>query len=429
MNNIYLYIDNKEYCNNIFNIFIMNNNLKIRINIYELSNYNIYQELLKIENFIKIYNNTINTIYIKFNNNININTINKIITKISDILYVYYPLKYKIKLHKINNQSKYLMKELINYKNIIMNPNKNPDLYLNYIINNIPDYYDKIIFKLNEHDNLFPLTYGVGKGSIYNSYFVHILPKIEDINKKNIYLIGKSITYDTGGLNLKDECMEEMKLDVIGSAILISTLKLLNKNNIDKKYNINILCPIAENMISNNSIKPGTTIKTMNNKIIEINNMDAEGRLCIVDAIEYINLNLIKDKNPNNCIIIDIATLTGNTKYITSYISGLITCNDKAIDYKNNIINIGEQIGEYLDYIKLREEYLEDYKSNVADIKNLNKELNTGFITAGAFINYFCNNNIPWMHIDVASCTFVDEKVTSYGINLLYEFIKNINLI
>jgi leucyl aminopeptidase len=165
----------------------------------------------------------------------------------------------------------------------------------------------------------------------------------------------------------------------------------------------------------------------MSNKIIEINNMDAEGRLCIVDAIDYINLNLIKDKNPNNCIIIDIATLTGNTKYITSYISGLITCNDKAIDYKNNIINIGEEIGEYLDYIKLREEYLEDYKSNVGDIKNLNKELNTGFISAGAFINYFCDNNIPWMHIDVASCTFVDEKITSYGINLLYEFIKNIN--
>ena len=58
---------------------------------------------------------------------------------------------------------------------------------------------------------------------------------------------------------------------------------------------------------------------------------------------------------------------------------------------------------------------------------NLNKELNTGFISAGAFINYFCDNNIPWMHIDVASCTFVDEKITSYGINLLYEFIKNIN--
>jgi leucyl aminopeptidase len=426
MNNIYLYIDNKKH-SNIFNTLITNNNLKIRINIYNLSNYNIYQELLKINNFINIYNKTINNIYIKFNNNINIIIINKIITKINDIIYIYYPIKYKINLHKINDESKYLMKELINYKNLIMNPNKNPDLYLNYIINNIPDYYNKNIFKLNGNDNFFPLTYGVGKGSIYNSYFVHILPKIEDINKKYIYLIGKSITYDTGGLNLKNENMEDMKIDLIGSGILISTLKLLNNNNIDKEYNINILCPIAENMISNNAIKPGTTIKTMSNKIIEINNIDAEGRLCIVDAIDYININLINDKNPNNCIIIDIATLTGNTNYITSYISGLITCNDKAIKYKNDIIKIGEEIGEYLDYIKLREEYLEDYKSNIADIKNLNKDLQTGFISAGAFINYFCNNNIPWMHIDVASCTFVDEKATSYGINLLYEFIKNIN--
>ena len=426
MNKIYLYIDNRQLSNDIFNVLIINNNLKIYINIYELSNYNIYQELLKINNFINIYNKTIKIIYLKFNNNININIINKIITKINDIIYVYYPVKYKIKLHKINIQSKYLMKELISYKDLIMNPNKNPDLYLKYIINNIPNNYNKIIFKLNNNDKLFPLTYNVGKGSIYNSYFVHILPKIEDINKKNIYLIGKSITYDTGGLNLKSQCMEKMKIDLIGSAILISTLKLLNKNNIDKNYNINILCPIAENMISNNSIKPGTSIKTMNNKIIEINNIDAEGRLCIVDAIDYINLNLIKDKDPNNCIIIDIATLTGNTQYITSYISGLITCNDKAIKYKDDIIQIGEQIGEYLDYIKIREEYLDDYKSNIADIKNLNNDLRTGFISAGAFINYFCDKNIPWMHIDVASCTFIKEKITSYGINLLYEFIKNI---
>jgi leucyl aminopeptidase len=431
MNNIYLYIDNIKIntdLNNIFNTNIDNNNLKIYINIYSLSNYYIYQELLKVKSFINIYNKTLNTIYIKFNININTNIINKILTKINDIIYVYYPITYKIKLHKINLESKYLMKEIINYKNLIMNPNKNPDIYLNYIINNIPDYYDKKIFNLDDNNNkLFPLTQGVGNGSIYNSYFVHIFPKIEDPNKKNIYLIGKSITYDTGGLNIKNECMESMKIDIIGSGILISTLKILNNNNIDKKYNIHLLCPIAENMLSNKSIKPGITIKTMSNKIIEVNNIDAEGRLCIVDALDYINMNLIKDKDPNNCLILDIATLTGNTQYITSYISGLITCNNKGIDYKNNIINIGDDIGEYLDYIKLREEYLEDYKSKVADIKNLNINLKTGFISAGAFINYFCDKNIPWLHIDVASCSFVKEEVTSYGINLLYEFIKNLN--
>ena len=426
MNNIYLFIDNIKNTDNIFNTIIDNNNLKIYINIFELSNYNIFQELLKIKHFINIYKN-IKTIYIKFNININSNIINKILTKINDIIYIYYPITYNIKLHKINLESKYLMREIINYKNLIMNPNKNPDIYLNYIINNIPDYYYKNIFKLNKNNKLFPLTQAVGNGSIYNSYFVHIFPKIEDLNKKNIYLIGKSITYDTGGLNIKNECMESMKIDIIGSGILISTLKILNKHNIDKKYNINVLCPIAENMLSNESIKPGITIQTMSNKTIEVNNIDAEGRLCIVDAIDYINLNLIKDKDPNNCLIIDIATLTGNTKYITSYISGLITCNEKAIDYKNNIINIGDEIGEYLDYIKLREEYLEDYKSKVADIKNLNSNLKTGFISAGAFINYFCNKNIAWMHIDVASCSFVKEEVKSYGINLLYEFIKNLN--
>jgi leucyl aminopeptidase len=427
MNKIYIYIDSNQLSNEIFNTLIINKNLKININIYNLSNYNIYQELLKINNFIIIYNETIKIIYIKFNSNININIINKILTKINDIIYIYYPIKYKIKLHKINIESKYLMKQIINYKNLIMNPNKNPNSYLKYIINNIPNSYDLNIFKLNNNNNLFPLTQAVGRGSIYDSYFVHILPKIYDPIKKNIYLIGKSITYDTGGLNLKSTHMEYMKTDLIGSAILITTLKLLNKNNIDSNYNINILCPIAENMISNESIKPGTTIKTMSNKIIEINNIDAEGRLCIVDAIDYINIYLIQDKNPDNCLIIDIATLTGNTKYITSYVSGLISCNEKAISYKNDLINIGEEIGEYVDYIKIREEYLEGFISKVADIKNLNIDLQTGFISASAFINYFCNNKIPWIHIDVASCAFNNEKINSYGINLLYKFIKQIN--
>ena len=138
INNIYLFIDNKKNIDNYnFNTIINNNNLKIYINVYNLSNYNIYQELLKIKKFINIFNKNINTIYIKFDISININVINKILTKINDILYVYYPITYKIKLHKINNESKYLMKELIHYKNLIMNPNKNPDIYLDYIINSL----------------------------------------------------------------------------------------------------------------------------------------------------------------------------------------------------------------------------------------------------------------------------------------------------
>jgi leucyl aminopeptidase len=162
-------------------------------------------------------------------------------------------------------------------------------------------------------------------------------------------------------------------------------------------------------------------VKAYNGKTVEIINTDAEGRLCIVDAI-----NFIQDKlnYQENSIIIDIATLTGNVSQITADKSSLCTSNSLGYKYIPKLIEIGEQIGEYVDYLKMRREYLDILKSEVADIKNCFNR--SECIVAGSFLNFFVNEKIPWIHLDIASCVFSNEKVLSYGINLLYEFIQEL---
>ena len=395
--------------------FIFDNNIII-INISGLCSYKINNNINKINNILKIYDNIIN-INIIFKN---INCCNKLITQLHNVLYDY-KKKYNIKLFNCYDESKNFMKELYLYKNIVLDPNKNPDTYLKYVLSRVPDNYQFKLFNANKSE-LFPLTKAVGMGSIYDSYFVHILPK-KSLYKRNIYLIGKAITFDTGGLNLKKGDFSDMKIDMIGSAIIMSVINLLHNNNISCNYNIHCIIPIAENMISNNALRPGMVITTLSNKTIEITNTDAEGRLCLVDGFEYVLKYLSHDDD----IIIDIATLTGNTEYISSGISSICISNNKASEILNKLIKIGDDIGEYLDQIKIRHEYLDLLKSNVADIKNVSSDASSDCIIAGAFLNFFIDNIISWIHIDLGCGIYPNEKIISYGINLLYTFILQLD--
>lgn len=404
----------------------------IIININEIKIYYLVQEINKINDLLKFYNN--NKISIFFSDKINTELINIIITKLSNVLYKYIKMK-EIKMftfssdgdnvQSINDKSNNLMNELKIYKDIVMDPNKNPETYLEYVKSRIPANYNIEINNLKDFDK-FPLTRAVGIGSKYNTYFVHIKPKIEKPDKKTIFLVGKSITYDSGGLNLKTKHMEEMKTDMAGSGIIISVLNRLVFSKEDN-HNIHLLIPIAENMIGNTSTRPGQVIKSYNSKLIEITDIDAEGRLCLADCLEYINKDLLKDKDPNNCLIIDIATLTGNAVAITAEVASITMCNIKGEQYKNKLVEIGENIGEYLEYLKLRPEYLDFLKSPVGDIKNLNYDVKAaGCIIGGAFLQYFATDVCPWIHIDVAPSAFIKEVAMSYGINLLVEFIKQL---
>lgn len=417
------------YNSNLFDsnplIEINNKQISIKVNCYNLSNYNLTKQFNKINDLINIYDK-IKRINIIFDVKINNLLVNNLLAKLNDVLYNYYNITKEIKLYQVNDESIYFMEELTKYKNIVMDPNKTPDSYLEFVKNNLPKNY-KININTLTNNGIFPLTYAVGLGSNYNSYFVHIEPITINKNNKNIYLIGKAVTYDAGGLNIKTSTMEDMKVDMTGSAIILSVLRLLNFNNHDSNLNIHLLMPIVENMVSSKSLKPGSVIESMNGKKIEITNTDAEGRLCIIDCIDWINKKLINESNKSNSMIIDIATLTGNTQQITSGISSIIMSNDKGLKYADKLINIGENIGEYLDYLKIRNEYIDMLNTPVADIKNINLEKKAGCVIGGTFIYYFTNRGVPWIHIDLGVATFVNSKALSYGVNLLYEFMKELN--
>jgi len=180
-------------------------------------------------------------------------------------------------------------------------------------------------------------------------------------------------------------------------------------------------------MVGNTATRPGQVVKTTGGKTVEITDTDAEGRLCLADGFEFIQLNLTPGKDLSKCLILDIATLTGNTTSISNGISSLILSNNTGSEYSDKLMAFGEETGEYLDYLKIRPEYMEFLTSKVADIRNLPKNAKAGCIIAGCFLNYFINPAIPWIHIDLGKGTYVNEVAQSHGINLLFEFIKNIN--
>jgi leucyl aminopeptidase len=424
---IYFVNDTKDERN--YPIIENSNNLaKLAINVFNLSMYNLKKELNKIDNLIKINeSNTkkIKRINIIFDKKIDSLYIKTILGKLNDILYSYYPTTKEIKMYNINQNASNYMAEIIKYKDITMDPMKTPNTYLEYIKLNTPNDYNIKVFNINE-SNDFPLTKAVGSGSSHPSYFVHISPKNINSNNKNIFLIGKAITYDSGGLNIKLRHMEEMKVDMIGSAILVSVLKLLNLDKKDNKFNIHLLIPIAENMIGNKATKPGSVIKSSGGKLVEIVNTDGEGRLCIVDAIDYVQQKLLNNLDLSKCIMLDVATLTGNTDHITSGFSSLSMCNSKGLLFIDELIKIGENVGEYIDFLKIREEYLDSLTSTVADIVNINKDIKADCVIAGTFLNYFIDKKLPWIHLDLGVGVFVDKKPLSYGINLLYEFISQL---
>ena len=353
----------------------------------------------------------------------------KILTELHDILYSY-THNPTIKLSNVSKSMVTMFDELKLYKDVVMDPNKNPDTYLKYILSRIPKGYKTDVFKISKDKTysptkMFPLTKSVGMGSSYNSYFVHIKPKSINSKNKNVYLIGKAVTFDGGGLNLKGHGshIEDMKVDMTGSAIIMSVLNLLSANKEDSKYNVHLIIPIVENMINNTATRPGMVVRSMNNRMVEIVNTDAEGRLCLADGLEYINMKLIDHKKDN--IIIDIATLTGNTDYISNGISCIVMGNDISSNHISQMISTGEKVGEYVDTLKLRPEYLDYLISPVGDIMNVaGPEVKCGCIEGGTFLNYFADPAIPWIHMDVASNTFINRQPTSYGINLLYNFIK-----
>ena len=266
----------------------------------------------------------------------------------------------------------------------------------------------------------------VNQGSDNDPYLVVLKWEGAEKNDKPLAFVGKGVTFDSGGLSLKpSSAMEEMKIDMAGSAVVLSLIRLLAQRK--AKVNAVGIMPLVENMPSGHAIKVGDIVKSMSGQTIEIMNTDAEGRVILADALYYVATKF----NPE--IIIDLATLTGAIMVaLGDDYAGLFTNNS---DLFKELKEAGESTNEKVWRMPLSELggfYDKQIDSDFADVRNTGKTRDGGSITAAQFLQRFINNHKKWAHIDIASTAYVKQEhfltpknATGYGVRLLNELIKN----
>ena len=261
----------------------------------------------------------------------------------------------------------------------------------------------------------------VCQGSDLDPKFIHLTYKPEgEINRK-LVLIGKGLTFDSGGYNLKVGAsqIEMMKFDMGGSAAVLGTAKAIIEL-MPKGVEVHFIIAACENMVNGSAVHPGDIIQASNGKTIEINNTDAEGRLTLADALVYAS-QLQPDA------IVDLATLTGACVVaLGDEIAGLWTGNDLLAE---NLTNSANEAGEGLWRMPLYQPYRDGLKSSLADLKNTGPRQG-GSITAALFLKEFVDESIPWAHIDIAGPVWSEKGrgvnpagATGYGVRTLVNWI------
>lgn len=293
---------------------------------------------------------------------------------------------------------------------------------------NIAKNYDlevKILDKKECEDLSMGAYLAVAKGSDLEPKFIHLIYKSNDDIRKKIALVGKGLTFDSGGYNLKvgaGSQIDMMKYDMGGSAAVLGTAKAIGAIK-PKGLEIHFIIASCENMINGSAFHPGDVITASNGKTIEINNTDAEGRLTLADALTYAS-------NLNPDTIIDLATLTGACVIaLGGDLAGLWSNNNQLA---NDLLKAASEVGEGMWHMPLQKSYKEGLKSHIADMKNTGPR-GGGSITAALFLEEFFNENINWAHIDIAGTCWADKNkglnpsgATGYGVRTLVKWIKNI---
>ena len=240
--------------------------------------------------------------------------------------------------------------------------------------------------------------------------------------KKSLALVGKGVTFDTGGISLKPAAnMHEMKYDMSGAAAVFGIMDYIVHTK--PHWNVYAIVPLVENMPGGNAIRPGDVIKSFSGKTIEILNTDAEGRLILADALYY----AIKEFNPG--VVIDFATLTG---------ACMVALGDKRAGLFSNsqqlqkaLFEAGEESGDLLWPMPLDDIYQKDLESDIADIKNIGDRWG-GAITAAKFLEFFVEKKL-WAHIDMAGTAndvkhldFLGKGATGFGVRLVAAALKKL---
>ncbi len=261
---------------------------------------------------------------------------------------------------------------------------------------------------------------GVAQGSQHAPRLVILEYGKEYKSKGTICLVGKGVTFDTGGISLKPgKGMEDMKYDKSGAVAVISTLALMA--DLKPKVHVVGLTPLVENNVSNDPIRPGDILTMHNGKTVDVLNTDAEGRLILADAMSY-----SAKYEPD--AIIDIATLTGMcVATFGDKVSGMLGNNQKL---KAQVTKAGENTGERVWELPLWDEYAESIKGHHSDLYNIGGAYG-GTITAAMFLKEFVPEKTAWVHLDVAGTAWTTGRydcqkgATGMGVKLFAEIITN----
>lgn len=261
----------------------------------------------------------------------------------------------------------------------------------------------------------------VNKGSQDPPTFTIMDYRPEGKVKKTVALVGKGVTFDSGGISIKPSAgMDEMKSDMAGASVVIAILEAISK----LKLPIRLigLVPATDNMPSGSAQKPGDIITTMSGITVEVGNTDAEGRLILADALTYAR----REYDPD--VIIDLATLTGACIVALGMkVAGMFSNDD---DLAEEIYLAGEASGEKVWRLPLWDEYAEQIKSDVADVSNTGSK-GAGTITAAKFLENFVEGHKHWVHLDIAGPAFAAKGGgpisggTGFGVRLLAELLRS----
>ncbi|BCR03395.1 putative cytosol aminopeptidase [Desulfuromonas versatilis] len=265
----------------------------------------------------------------------------------------------------------------------------------------------------------FGALLGVAQGSIREPRLIVLEYRGDNGDSHPIALVGKGVVFDSGGISLKPaEKMDEMKMDMAGGAAVLGTM--LSAALLKLPVHLVGVVPAVENLPSGSAIRPGDILTSLSGKTIEVLNTDAEGRLILADALTY-----VKRFNPR--VVIDLATLTGACIIALGHHATGVMGNHEGLI--RQLLKSGEHCGERLWQLPLWEEYAQQIKSDIADVKNTGGRP-AGTITAAAFLQKFAEE-YTWAHLDIAGTAweekgrpYIPKGATGVGVRLLVEYLR-----
>lgn len=262
---------------------------------------------------------------------------------------------------------------------------------------------------------------GIAKGSEEPSYFITL--KYKGKSKKTLGVVGKGITFDSGGISIKpSEKMHEMKMDMSGAAAVFGFMRLVGQ--LKPKVNVVAVTPLTENLPGGKALKPGDVLKAVNGKTIEVLNTDAEGRVVLADGLAYA-------AKMGATHIVDLATLTGAVVVALGTEASAILGKPKS--WIQTVEKSSEEAGERVWELPIYPEHSELLRSEIADLANIPPSRGAGVIAGAVFLKEFVPKDLPWAHLDIAGTAWLGREKpylakgpTGIGVRTLIKLLDNL---